>query len=49
MLKKPVWLAIALSVLLAVPVYGAAPPDDDAVYAYNQNNLFYEEDFFRSD
>jgi len=47
--KKSVWCGFVLAILMAVPVYGSAPQDDDAVYAYNQSNLFYAEEFFRSD
>jgi len=52
LLYKSVWLAILLCVLLVLPVYGSTLDDNDqeeAVYAYNTDNLFYSDEPYGSD
>jgi len=52
LLYKSAWLAILLCILLVLPVYGSTLGENDqqeAVHAYNPDNLFYADEPFGSD
>lgn len=43
--KLLVLTVLCMVVLFTVPVHGAWPGEERAVHAYNQHNLYYEDEF----